>query len=98
MKIPDWYMVISDWPDAIVEAAGVDIKSADAVLIKHLAGAIMFRWRRTAELNPNPETEFERLYKANERNAKAAIIAILELVNTVGAGKPMLPQYEDLLK
>ncbi len=95
VKIPNWYKPVSLWPHVIIDAASIDIDPGDAELIMRLAGDIMDRWR---VLSDDDAVEFERLYKANEHNAKAVIVAILELVKTVGAGKPLLSQYEELLK
>lgn len=89
VKIPEWYTSVSEWPGLIAEVVTMDIESIDADSIRHLAGNIVERWRETANSAMDPTVEFERLYKANEHNAKAAIVAILELVKTVGAGEPL---------
>lgn len=101
MPIPDWYTPVSEWPHVIAEAAVVGISPDDAALIMRLASAITKRWRDRANAESHPvhaESRFEELYRANERNAKGAIVAILELVKTVGDGQPLLAQYEELLK
>lgn len=98
VKVPKWYTSVSGWPNMIEEIVDGEIGQEDVKLITYLARSIMNRWRDLSAPTMNPTEEFERLYKDNERNAKAAILAILELVQTVGDGRPILEQYEKLLK
>jgi len=96
--IPEWYIGITSWPSTIAEITDMDIDPGDAMLIRELARDITQRWRATAGKGPNSFVEFERLYKANIKSAKAAIVAVLELVKVVGAGKPLKSGMESLVK
>jgi hypothetical protein len=84
------------WRDLV--ASKLDLKEGDMELVEVLAKNIMDRWTARASRGPaGPEKTMELIYRQERKQALAAIVAAVELIQTVGTGA--VPRaYAELIK